>query len=195
MGFAFIHKARSRSESAAVRMKYVCPQCTEAFSRWAKCKQHLLNSDHLGPLRAQYGPSVDTWWPDGIQARCVASKTGAPKEKAPPQVRAEGADASGFQPAQRCSSADTARCDAQKKSSCLSMAEVMERVVGQAAASVRSTAARTAMMVQVGEVTVESAHPPASIARGSDSDSSSNSVSELPPQTLSPTVAALFRGG
>ena len=64
--------------------KYACPGCSQAFTKWAKCKQHLLTTDHAGPLRAQYGPSMDTWWPDGIQARCAASKraAAAPRKKA-----------------------------------------------------------------------------------------------------------------
>ena len=59
------------------------------------------------------------------------------------------------------------------------MAEVMERVVGQAAASVRSTAARTAMVVEVGGVRVESAHARTVNSCGSSaSDSDSSSVRE-----------------
>jgi hypothetical protein len=68
--------------------KYTCPGCSQAFTKWAKCKQHLLTTDHAGPLRAQYGPSVDTWWPDGIQARCAASKRAAAAP--PPGKKAAG---------------------------------------------------------------------------------------------------------
>jgi hypothetical protein len=66
----------------------------------------------------------------------------------------------------------------------------MERVVGQAAASVRSTAARTAMVVEVGDVRVESAHAhTANSCSSSDSDSDSSSVRETlthPNHTPSP---------
>ena len=76
------------------------------------------------------------------------------------------------------------------------MAEVMERVVGQAAASVRSTAARTAMVVEVGGVRVESAHARTANAcsdSGSDSDSDTSSVRETLTHQHAPNPNSLKR--
>ena len=47
---------------------HACPHCNKAFPKWKSCQLHLLQTDHLGPLRAQYG--TEKGWPQEVERRC-----------------------------------------------------------------------------------------------------------------------------
>jgi hypothetical protein len=62
-------KPKEKQNGNQVFAAYACPHCDEKFSKWTQCQAHLLETDHLGPLRSQYGVQTKEW-PSAVHSRC-----------------------------------------------------------------------------------------------------------------------------